>query len=118
MERFTRNVRWWDWVNGGYVKLTLRPGQTLRHHQSWDTDEGWASESNEWHYCDESGKVFNNNCTDGRDCDGRLTRSCSSFFAVGLERCGNAADEDGIRYPMWERLRASQRDYAAEAMGY
>ena len=67
------------WVYSGDesspVKLTLRPGQELTHYHFEYTDEGWSSETNTWRFDGEL--VYRKWCTDGRDCDGRLSHGGS-----------------------------------------
>jgi hypothetical protein len=113
-----RNVRFWDFINGGPVKLTLRPDQILRHYQSEPTDEGWRSEENSWEYIAAEGRVLSDYCSDGVDCDGRLSYGGQRYFYVFDASAGG--ELDGIRYPAWERVERNEwrRDWQAEAAGY
>lgn len=123
-----RNARFWVYINGGPVKLTLKPGQRLEWSEAHTTDEGWSSESHTWEY--EDNFVIEHIEHDGCDCDGRLTRVSSWLCNVELLTSGQqpfwtdelSASErelwDEVVYPLWERVSSSQRDYAAEAMGY
>lgn len=56
------------------------------------------------------------------DCDGRLDEHCEVRCHISRLQLRQAFDMDGTPYPMkfpeWERVSASQRDYSAEAMGY
>ena len=65
------NARFWVWINGGYVKITLQPGKSLEHHKRWTHDEGWSSETVRWSH--EPYGIYRRTWTDGRDCDGRLS---------------------------------------------
>lgn len=113
------NLRFWVWIHDGPVKLTLRPGQTLGHHRHSRTEEGWESETNIWE--NDGGRLLLESITDGRDCDGRLTRhwAGSATALAGNPDAGGATHEGKpIAYPTWEKLAASQRDEYAEAAGY
>lgn len=114
------NARFWVHCNGNPVKLTLREGQSLEWYHSGPSDEGWSAEGEQYTYSD--GEVRRRWISDGRDCDGRLTRE-------GLDRCSltrlqaqvsgwNEYDREGIRFPEWQDLRSCQRDEYAEAMNY
>ena len=45
----TPNARFWQWINGGPVKITLRPGQTITHYVGGSTDEGYERTWHKWH---------------------------------------------------------------------
>lgn len=113
-----KNARFWTYINGGPVKLTLEPGQAAYHHHGERTDEGWASESTQWTH--EDGGVRREWTTDGRDCDGRLTRHGADFCPLDqLHDLINTTGEDStIHWPDWQRESAGQRDEYAEAAGY
>lgn len=117
------HVRFWDFVNDGFVKLTLKPGQKLRHSQSGQHDEGWWSRANTWEF--DGNEVVNQSLDDGTDCDGRLSRGIT--LACPVERLyariqelpyapdmGNGA----IGLPDWKEVRSGQRDYTSEASNY
>lgn len=109
-----KTARFWIWWNGP-VKLSIRPGQTLRHGSFSEDDEGWSSRWEEW--TNDGEKVVSRVATDGRDCDGRLATSWEGVCP--LDRlAARFFDEDGIFYPDWEQTDSRQRDYAAEAAGY
>jgi hypothetical protein len=36
-----RNIRFWAYVNGCYVKITLRYGDALPHYEGGATEEGY-----------------------------------------------------------------------------
>lgn len=101
-------------LNDGPVLIKLNAGQTLHHSFGGPTDEGWSSESNIWEF---DGKQIRLQwCSDGRDCDGRLTRAGECYCKADLAQSGN--EFDGVRYPAWEQGESSQRDEYAEAAGY
>jgi hypothetical protein len=117
-------LRFWVWVNGGWVRLSLRQGQTLRHATFRDTDEGWASEANVWHAPADGPGVLWECHGAGRDCDGRVDRFsavyCPADSLAGRDMFAvmDSSENRGIYSPEWECVGASQRDCAAEAMGY
>jgi len=110
-----KNARFIDWINDGPVKLTLRPGQTLRHRTFRRHDEGFNATEIGWTH--EGDRVAYEMHNTGTDCDGRM-----DYYAAGecrLERLKSGFEEDfGMRYPDWVKTDSSQRDYTAEAMGY
>lgn len=124
------NARFWVYINGDFVKLTMNPGDVLEHYSSEDTEEGWASEYDCWSY--EDGVIDREYVSDGRDCDGRLSHASQSYCRVGAlkadespkgptfltwETRGNPPCDSHLR-PLWIFGDSSQRDYSAEAMGY
>ena len=128
------NARFWVYVNGGPVKLTLRPGEVLEHYQCWTTDEGWSSEYCRWGWdCedeDHGGELFREWESCGRDCDGRLDRSgvdvcdmedMQREWPGGLD---DMSDEEraawrGVRWPRWRECKpVAVYDEFAAAAGY
>lgn len=108
------NVRFWFWVSriegaGGFVKLTLRPGETISHGERARTEEGWTALGFEITY-ETWGTLRATAFHDGVDCDGRL--SGSNEAQADIIHC----TEDG--QPIWCSPSYAQRDYAAEQMGY
>ena len=119
------NARFWAYINGGPVKITLRPGQTLSHYQAWATDEGWASEGDTWEHTGDG--VEHEYASDGADCDGRLSSGGDSYCALCDLRAGNypyitEGDDlemwEDVRYPAWQDAGGYRRDYQAELAGY
>jgi hypothetical protein len=115
------NARIWIWVNDSPVKITIPHGRTLRWSHAYRTEEGWSSESHEWHWDGE--RLIEQIDTDGRDCDGRLSTSASYFTTPTLFKAHEPFEPyrvmlDNIRFPKWEEISAHQRDYSAETMGY
>lgn len=125
-----KNARFWTWINDGWVKLTLRPGESLQWF-TWNThNEGWSSECVEWSLEDDV--VTRTTETDGSDCDGRLSRSYIDECGIGelasvpaMIQCEFDEEWDGWKIdlsqpkrPDWQKVRSGQRDYAAEAAGY
>jgi hypothetical protein len=109
-----RNARFWSWQDGGWVKLTLRPGESLSHHTYRVTDEGYSARSSTWTH---TGGCVELACEDsGRDCDG--TVESWREMACPLADLGARFGHDGTPIPEWQETSARQRDHSAEAMGY
>jgi len=114
-----KNARFWEWLNGNPVKITLKPGQSLRWGQWRRTEEGYHQESLRWFYPDwlPTPCIGLEMATDGRDCDGRL--STYTELTCDLEELmANHNRHSGLDMPNWHRVSARQRDYQAEAAGY
>jgi len=115
------NARFWVYLHGSAVKLTLRPGQTMNHCYGGPTEEGWHSEATQWHLAADEPVVYRQWCSDGRDCDGRLTHSGSDFCPLNLLRANEpyGIDDPLVRWPAWEEDAPTSRydEYAAMA-GY
>ncbi len=112
-----KTCRFWTYIRG-WVRIKIRPGQTLRHYRSSRHDEGWTSESNEW-TLDETGEELQRTVvSDGRDCDGRLTQGCTQFAIAGQRDVYTEESGESYARPVWIDSKAWQRDSYAEAMGY
>lgn len=109
-----QQVKFWVYITCP-VLLTLRKGQTLNHSHGGRTDEGYSWEANSWHFDGQT--VYASSATEARDCDGRISRESNGWFPLQDAKAGYR-DEDGTRFPMWRHGQSSQRDHAAEAMGY
>lgn len=122
------NARFWEYINGSLVKLTLRPGQRLHHSHSETTDEGWSAESKYWEYDADWSTVSFVSVSDGRDCDGYLSRTTEGqCWVVDLNSrpafIGQNPDyedlyHDTIKLPNWEYDSARIHDESAIAAGY
>jgi len=122
-----KKVRFWEQINGDWVKLTIVPDQTIRHYRFTVTDEGWRSTEREYEYNSEDGIVSAHIVRDGRDCDGRLTYTWEGYFDpkgstepvfIGWDSKGNEMFSSYMKKPEWIKTRAHQRDFTAEAAGY
>lgn len=75
-----RNARFWEWINNGWVKITLRPGQSLSHSKYSTDEEGYSAELTSWiHDGDEIRREWN---TSARDCDGQISRNGSEVCPI------------------------------------
>lgn len=108
------NFRFWAWVNGGWVKLSLLPREALSHREGGPCEEGYDVTWTTWEH--EGTGVFRSTFRDARDCDGRITREYDDFADAGSLAAVRA--DDGTMRPDWHELECQSRDYAAEAMGY
>ena len=109
-------VRFWAFVNGSPVRITLDHDQTLRWHRCEPTDEGYSWEAEEWHFYRD--KVYSTVQRGGRDCDGELMRLSEWECRVDRLESFSPGTLDGVRFPDWEEVSSSQRDQYAELMGY
>jgi hypothetical protein len=126
MKSETPNARFWVWENDGWIKITLKPGQTLRHFRGGETDEGYSNEWQSYEYDGDEGTVVSRYSNESRDCDGRHVYYADSHCPISelQARPPEPADpewgteEIPVPRPEWRKGSASQRDYYAEAMGY
>jgi hypothetical protein len=110
------NVRFYDFINGSPVRITLQPGKSLSHSEFQPTDEGYSRISNTWTHMGE--RVYCETHTDSRDCDGRYSSDVLSVFNISEAAAGFHDVEAGVRLPKWVNVDARQRDYTAESMNY
>lgn len=115
------NARFWNWCPGGWVKITLRPGQELSYAVHQRTEEGWSAQGETFRH--DGDRVTCEWWNDGADCDGRLSREgeCScplDRLAVEVRSSSEDRETRDILAPAWERGTAEQRDYQAEAANY
>lgn len=117
-----KTARFWIWWNESHVRLSLRDGQSLTAYRANQTEEGWESVSAT--YTREGDTILREVTRDGRDCDGRMTvhdESAAALADLGagwLTRETLNGEDAWITYPKWSTVDSSQRDYAAESMGY
>ena len=120
------NARFWVWINGDWVKLTLKPSRQLSWHASRPTDEGYSYESETWSH--EGDRVTRESACGGSDCDGPIhwdnTSECMlpelQYHPPEFPGPDDGPDfiEIPVPRPNWQRVSASQRDVYAETMGY
>ena len=108
------SVRIWIFVNDGPAQLTLELNRPVSWRKSERTEEGWHAISETYLYDGEYVRL--EALTDGRDCDGRLSRySEAKCHVVNLQ---SGYEADGVRYPKWEAVDQYQHDERAIAAGY
>ena len=109
-----RNARFWDYINGDHVKITLAPDCEHRHRRFAETEEGFCSEINVWEH---SGDSVTRHCyTRSRDCDGLYEREYRDTCKLGELRARHIVDMPPM--PQWTNEKESQRDHTAESMNY
>lgn len=116
-------MRFTEYLNSGYVRLSLRPGQVLL----WTTgrvqhEEGWTRETREWSMSSDGLTVRSVCAVDGRDCDG-FTSSTTEFECpvegLDMRRVDMSEYGEGVVFlPDWRRVDAYCRDEYAEMAGY
>lgn len=119
------NVRFWVYGPDGWVKLTLKPGRCLTHRSGGPDEEGWSYTTITWSH--QGDHLTYEQQTSSQDCDGRMDRYHAAT-ATRLEDYYDHHDPKTNEYqqqgrlvgprPVWEDHESSQRDHAAEAMGY
>lgn len=129
------NARFWI-HRGGWVKLTLEPGQAVEMESGGPTEEGYSYTSERFEYvtADDEGpdRIVCRVYESSRDCDGPMIsgRTFWASIADGLRVRDMAAIFDaenwpeehkasaGILAPEWQKGKGWQRDVYAEAAGY
>lgn len=113
------NARFWINENGTPSKVTLAPGQSLSWSQGGPTDEGWSASG--WTLeqpLDRPEWVTLSRWSDGRDCDGRLSRHWEGECHITRLHSHLNEYTHPSGQPDWSEQGAGQRDYSAEAAGY
>ena len=112
-------ARFWIIHNSGFVKLSLKAGQSLMTVQGGLHSEGFWRIIVEWR--NDGRGVERLRYEDGRDCDGGFEQSEESYVNLNCLRCVEPVYMDhceNILLPRWEFVDSEQRDEYAEAMGY
>lgn len=82
------NARFKVDINDSEVTITLRPGESISHSTSEDTDEGYAWQGTTWTYDADDGVVIRQWGYGGRDCDGVSSTSGTDYCEVSKLRSG------------------------------
>ena len=69
-------------INSGEVIITLKPGQSVSHSTSEETDEGYAWQGTTWTYDADDGVAIREWGYGGRDCDGATSTSGTDYCSV------------------------------------
>ena len=99
------NARFWVWHKDAWVRITLRPGQTLEAHVFVRTPEGWVSEFSTWTH--RGRYVFWESAINGRNRRGNYVRNvCYYCLLNSLEGRDmfsemGVAENVGISAPDW-----------------
>lgn len=104
-----KNARFWHYSTGtgdGWVKLTLRPGQTLHWHEYHRTDEGHSFQTYTWtHNGDSITRQWSNG---GRDCDGHISTTGTDACQLSkLTECQPVIDDDPPQ-PDWQESQPTE----------
>lgn len=120
MLRELRTLRFWVFLNGGYVRITLPPGDKVVGRVKCDDagGEGFSRNVQTWERHPEMrGHVLRKVTESGRDCDGPYRTGYE--MACSYDRLARIlCTFTEARTPDWQHLDSYQRDYAAEAAGY
>lgn len=108
------NARFMIFLNGSWVKITLRPGELLQWEKREPTEEGWRLEHQSYSF--DGYIVTYTHVSDGRDCDGRLIERRE--LVCGLEELQGHITREGWRMPLWDKRQVSIYDEYAQRMGY
>lgn len=108
------NARFWNYVNGSTVKLTIRPGQTLSWSKCWRHDEGWSRETVTFSHVGTGVEV--ESISDGRDCDGYVNAKSSSYCPIANLSKGSI--REGVKFPRWHDPEVEVYDQFAQRAGY
>ena len=111
-------VRFWEFQNDDWVKLTLKPGQVLEHYHCERHEEGYSYEHVTWELSEDGKTLFRESNSGGQDCDGRMSYSNECEASTNKDTWVDCYDFEGEVRPDWNRVKSGQRDYSAEAMGY
>lgn len=119
-------ARFWVFINGGWIKLSIPLNTTYTWRRSEETDEGYRVTCHSWsHWPDneEMEKVpeveWEYSCRE-KDCDGICDRSGTLTCPVEDLRVVLALgipNAPGL-LPNWKTEESHYRDHAAEAAGY
>lgn len=111
----TKTARFWIYAHG-WVRLALRPGQSVTHREGGPMEEGWSYETRTWSH--NGDHLVYAQTINAQDCDGRLDQ----YYDAEATRLEDFYEHDSGKLvgprPVWEDERSSQRDHTAEAMGY
>ena len=119
-----KRVRFWEFINGDWVRLTLTPGDCIAHRDGGANEEGYRVSWHTWSYDDNVPCVRYSVDTDARDCDGRCTYRgdfiCRLDQLAVRANYGKETDSAGrvIMLPEWQEMSEARRDFSAEAAGY
>jgi hypothetical protein len=104
-----KNARFWHWSDG-WVKLTLRPGQTLHWHEYHRTDEGHSFQTVTWHhYAGSDGQqVIREWSHGGRDCDGHIATTGTDACPLSKLIDRQLVTGDDPPHPDWQEVQPTE----------
>jgi hypothetical protein len=108
-------VRFWTFVNGGAVKLSLGKDESLAYWRGGPTDEGRLSVWTTWWF--DGTDLHRRIERTETDCDGRVSNE-SHDTVPAEEVTHHPIDGNDHPTPDWRNTYRQNRDYTAEAAGY
>ena len=110
----------WVWVEeedeGMWRGLYLKPGEHVDLSYGGEHDEGWSRTEVCTGLSEDGTVVRQLICSEGADCDGRVSSTSRWHCLVeDIHKIKNAGEPP---QPDWQKEYGSQRDYTAESMGY
>lgn len=114
---FQTRARLWLYINNDFVKVTLKPGQTINWYESHPTEEGYHFTQIAVEYDGED--VYLTEVDGGRDCDGQLEHT----YKMGCSLANLRADPIDIKMetiprPKWEHEPTRVYDQYAQLANY
>lgn len=104
--------------DGGWVRLTLRPGESLNHYSAAPHEEGYSYHDETWRHAGD--RIDGESVCGGSDCDGPISHHWAGYCPI--ERLAahrpDILPPDVPGTPDWETADRWQRDVYAEAAGY
>ena len=115
-QQANKTARFWIWENGDWVKLSIRPGQTLSHAKYHRHDEGWSDVYASWENL--GGVVERSVEIHNQDCDGRHGESYTDTCLIEELTARDTKIEGTPLLPRWQEMSAENYDQYAELAGY
>lgn len=113
-----RTARFWEFINGDLVKISLKYGQELTWTNFHQHEEGYSSEVITWKFIGGSSpQVIRISSTRSTDCDGRYSGEFEEF-CLFIELRGLSVEGEDQCFPEWQKVKELRRDYSAERMNY
>lgn len=115
-------ARFWVWHHDGFVRISLRDGDSLTACDSRATDEGYSATVTTWSR--DGDTIISEWSSRGRDCDGDhgydSTVTCNiAELAVNDQFAdGDEFGQPILQTPNWQKENARQYDRNAELAGY
>jgi hypothetical protein len=113
------NARFWMYINGSPVKITLEPGQQIEWYQAHPDEEGFSYRSELLYF--NGAIVQRDSMSGGRDCDGRIDRCKRSECVIqNLKSClpYYGEEDESMLFPEWAEVGCSVYDENAQKAGY
>jgi len=120
------NARFWTFWNDDYIKVTLKPGDSVMMTCGGEMDEGYSFTAKTYRHdgdhvtmlVDEFAKDCDGKCEWHSDYRARLdTLRDGNTPPTGLRRW-DTPEVETVVYPRWREIERYQRDYTAESEGY